>query len=166
MIPDPLHPVVVHFPIVLVVILPVLATIAAVRARRGTRPRRDWATAAVVSAALFASAFAAVRTGEAQEDRVEAVVSERVLHDHEEAAERFLVLSGTLALVALLGLAGGRAGEAARWVATVGSIGLLLAGVQVGDSGGDLVYRYGAANAYVETAAGPVARGETEHEPD
>jgi hypothetical protein len=109
-----------------------------------------------MSAALAASAFVALRTGEAEEDRVEAVVSEAVLHEHEEAAERFLVLSGVLLLVATAGLVRGDVGRAARFITLVGSLGVAGAGVQVGAAGGDLVYRHNAASAYANpTAAAP-----------
>ena len=75
-------------------------------------------------------------------------MAERAIHGHEEAAERFLVLSGVLLLVAAVGLAPRTVGHAARLLAAVGAVGLLAAGVQVGHSGGELVYRHGAASAY------------------
>lgn len=162
MLLDPLHPMVVHFPVVLVVILPIFAIITALRARDSTRPAKAWALTAVLAAALFVSAFTAVRTGQDQEDRVEEVVPRQAIHTHEEAGERFLVLSGALALVAIAGLLGGRAGEAARWVATAGSVALVIAGVQVGHSGGELVYRHGAASAYVTSGSGPAVSAETD----
>ncbi|HEU0077184.1 MAG TPA: hypothetical protein VFQ76_06020, partial [Longimicrobiaceae bacterium] len=116
MLPDPLHPAVVHFPIVLMILLPffALGALWAIRrgSRRGSRPRMAWALPLAVSAALAASALAAVRTGEAQEEKVEDVVGERALHEHEEAAERFQILAGVLLLVAATGLAGGRVGTA------------------------------------------------------
>ncbi len=114
MLLDPLHPMVVHFPIVLVVILPIFAVVTALRARDSAHPGKAWALTAILAAALFVSAFTAVRTGEDQEERVEEVVAQQAIHTHEEAAERFLVLSGALALVAIAGLLGGRTGEAAR----------------------------------------------------
>ena len=42
----------------------------------------------------------------------------------------------------------GNVGRAARLVSAVGALGLVAAGVQVGHTGGTLVYREGAANAY------------------
>jgi uncharacterized membrane protein len=162
MIPDPLHPMVVHFPIALVVMLPLFTLGALLAIRRGAAPRRVWAIPLAVAAALTLSGWVAVQTGEREEDRVEALVGESALHTHEAAAERFLVLSGVLLLVAGAGLAGGTLGTAARLVATAGSLGLVLAGVQVGGSGGDLVYRHGAASAYVQDAAAPSA---TAHRP-
>ncbi len=148
MIPEPLHPAVVHFPIVLVVILPIAAVVALLVIRNGVGAGRAWSVPLALAAALSASAFIAVRTGEAEEERVEEVVPEAALHAHEEAAERFLALSLVLAGVAAVGLVGGSIGRSARLVATVGAFGLVFAGLQVGGSGGDLVYEHGAASAY------------------
>lgn len=153
MLPDPLHPAVVHFPIALVVLLPVVAltTLFFMRGRAGRR--RLWIIPVAVAAALTLSAWVAVETGEDQEERVEEVVGETALHTHEEAAERFLQLSGVLLLVAGAGLLGGVVGTSTRVLATVGSLGLVAAGLQVGGSGGELVYRHGAASAYVQEGA-------------
>ena len=154
MLPNPLHPAVVHFPVVLVVLLPLFALAALWMIRRGTAPRLAWALPLTVAAALSASAWFAVETGEQQEDRVEAVVSESAMHTHEEAAERFLVLSGILLLVATAGMAAGNFGRAGRIVSTVGTFGLVAAGIQVGHSGGELVYKRGAASAYTQDGSG------------
>ena len=150
----PLHPLVVHFPIVLSVLLPISALVALWAIRKGTRPRWAWALPVAVAAALTVSAYVATETGEREEDRVERVVAERAIHGHEEAAERFLVLSGVLVLVAAVGLAPRTIGQAARLLTAVGAVGLLAAGVQVGHSGGELVYRHGAASAYTDGADG------------
>ena len=76
------------------------------------------------------------------------------MHTHEEAAERFLVLSGILLLVAAAGMAAGNVGRAGRIVSTVGAFGLVAAGTQVGHSGGELVYKHGAASAYTQDGSG------------
>lgn len=148
MIPHPLHPAVVHFPIVFAVLLPVAAAVALWMIRRGAAPRRAWLLPAGLAGALALSAFVALRTGEAQEDRVERVVPRGAVGGHEEAAELFLVLSGVVLAVAAVGFARGTVGQAARIVATMGAVGLLGAGYRVGASGGELVYRHGAASAY------------------
>ena len=149
----PVHPLVVHFPIVLVVLLPVFAAVALWAIRKGTNPRRIWAVPAALALALSLSAWVALETGESQEERVEDVVSESALHSHAESAERFLALSVVLLAVTGVGFMGGTVGRAARLVATVGAVGLIAAGVQVGHSGGSLVYRYGAASAYTNGTA-------------
>jgi hypothetical protein len=147
----PLHPLVVHFPVVLAVLLPISVGVALLLIRKGATARRVWSVPVVIAAALAVSAWVATQTGESQEDRVERVVSERALHGHEEAAERFLVLSGVLVLVAAAGLARGTVGRAARIITAAGGVGVVAAGVQVGHSGGLLVYRHGAASAYTDS---------------
>lgn len=153
MLPDPLHPAVVHFPIVLVVLLPIAALVALWAIHRGRPARWTWAVPLSLSAALALSAWVALQTGEADEERVERVVSESALHEHEEAGERFFVLSGVLLLIVAAGMTGGTLGRAGRILSTVGSIGLIYAGVQVGEAGGELVYQHGAASAYTQDAA-------------
>ena len=150
----PLHPLVVHFPIVLSILLPISVLVVLWTIRKGATPRKAWAVPLAVAAALTLSAFVATETGENEEDRVEEVVARRAIHGHEEAAERFLMLSGVLLVVAAGGLLPRTAGRAARLVTAAGALGLVAAGVQVGHSGGTLVYRDGAASAYTSTPAG------------
>ncbi len=152
MLPNPLHPAVVHFPIVLAVLLPLFVVGALWAIRRGAAPVRAWSLPLAVAGLLAVSSFAAVRSGEAEEDRVEAVLPEGVLHEHEEAAERFLVLSGVLLLVAGAGLVRGNIGTSARLLTAAGSLGLLIVGAQVGAAGGKLVYEHNAGQAYVTPA--------------
>lgn len=152
----PLHPVVVHFPIVLSVLLPISALVALWAIRKGTTPRFTWAVPVALAAALAASSYVAIETGEREEDRVEQIVGHRAMHAHEEAAERFLVLSGVLLLVSLTGLLPRTPGRAGRLLTLGGAVGLLAAGVQVGHSGGELVYQHGAANAYATDTGGEV----------
>jgi hypothetical protein len=149
----PLHPLVVHFPIVLAVLLPISVVAALWAVRKGATTRRAWAVPFMVAAGLTLSAWAALQTGEAEEERVEDVVAESVIHGHEEAAERFLVLTGLVTLVAAAGLIGGSLGRGARIVTAAGSLGIVAVGAQVGHSGGVLVYREGAASAYANPAA-------------
>jgi uncharacterized membrane protein len=148
-LPNPLHPAVVHFPIVLAFLLPLFAIGALVAIRKGARPLRAWAIPLALAASLSLSTWVAVETGESQGERVERVVADQPLDAHEEAAELFLTLSIVLLGVAAVGLVRGGVGSAARIAATAGAIALVFVGARVGHSGGQLVYRYGAASAYV-----------------
>jgi 4-amino-4-deoxy-L-arabinose transferase-like glycosyltransferase len=94
MLPDPLHPAVVHFPMAFAVLLPISAVVALWAIRRGARPLHAWGVPLALAIALTGSSWVALETGEAQEDRVEAIVGEAPIHEHEEAAERFMLLSG------------------------------------------------------------------------
>lgn len=162
--PNPLHPAIVHFPIVLVVLLPLLTVAALWVIRRGAAPRRAWLVPLLAAAALTASAWLAVQTGKSQEDRVESIVPAAALHEHEEAAERLLALSAIVLLVTATGLAGGVVGRAARYVTVAGALGLLTAGVWAGHTGGQLVYAHGAAGAYASAAA-PAGDGRAQGRP-
>jgi uncharacterized membrane protein len=156
MLPDPLHPALVHFPIAFAVLLPLAAVAALVALRRGASHLGAWSLVVALSGLLTVSAWLAVQTGEAQEEVVEEVVPESAIHGHEEAGERFLWLSVAGLLVITLGLATGRAGRVGRTAGTAMAVVLLIAGVRVGDTGGELVYEHGAANAYLDGSAGTV----------
>jgi uncharacterized membrane protein len=155
MLPNPLHPAVVHFPIVLAFLLPLFIGGALWMIRRGDTPRRSWWLPTIVAAALAASAWLSVQTGEGQGERVERVVSERAMDAHEDVAEAFLTGSAVVALIAAAGLIGGVAGRIARAASLVGSLVLVGVVTKVGHTGGQLVYRDGAASAY--TSAGGTA---------
>lgn len=154
----PLHPLVVHFPIVLSLLLPLAALAAAVLGSRAGKPRKFWPAVLVLHALLLVSSFVAVRTGEKDEEKVEeALASDAPLESHEEKAEGFLKATGAALAVSALGLAPGAWGLAGRVLGGVGGLAILLLGMQVGHSGGALVYRHGAAAAYAAHAGGPGA---------
>lgn len=156
MLPSPLHPAVVHFPIVLMVFLPLVAAGALWAIRRAASPRRIWAAPVVLAAPLAVSAWVAVQTGESQERQIESRVAEPAMEAHEEAGERFLILSGIVLAISALGLVGGTVGRAARATTTAAAFGLLVAGYAVGHSGGQLVYGQGGLAA---VAGSPATRG-------
>ena len=66
MLPDPLHPAVVHFPIVLMAFLPPRRTRRALGASPGRRSLRASVVPVAMAAALTLSAWAALQTGEAR----------------------------------------------------------------------------------------------------
>jgi hypothetical protein len=135
----------------LAVLVPVFAVVALVAVQRGARPLRTWGVAAAMFALLAVSSWASIETGEDQEETVEAVVPDAALDTHEDAADQFLWLAVAVFGVATVGVLQGRIGTAARVLATVGSLGLLVAGYRVGHSGGELVYTYGAASSYTDS---------------
>jgi len=161
MLPNPLHPAVVHFPVVLALLLPIFAAGALWAIKRGARPLRAWAIPLAIAAALSLSTWVAVETGEAQQERVANVVADRPLDTHEDAAELLLTLSGALVLLTAAGLVRGVVGRAARGAATVGAVALVVIAARVGHTGGELVYRYGAASAYVPASGNPSASADS-----
>lgn len=153
MLPDPLHPAVVHLPVALAVLLPLLSHLGLLAIERHWLPVRAWSVVVLLTCTLVLGSWAAMSTGEADEERVESVVAESYIEAHEEAAEGFLAVSVVLLAVASLGLASGRAGRIARMASLPLTILLLVAGARVGHLGGELVYERGAAMAHVEAGA-------------
>ena len=154
MIPDPLHPAVVHFPIVLAVLMPLLAAAGFLAIHSGRLPARSWIGVVALQALLVGAAFAATETGEREEERAERAVAERYIEEHEALAERFLVLAALGLPLAAAGLLAGRAGAINRGLTVGLSLAALAAAGSTGHSGGELVYRHGAAMAYA-AAPGP-----------
>jgi len=150
MLPDPLHPAVVHFPIALAALTPLFAALILLAIRSGRTPPLTWAVVVLMQALLVGSTWFAHETGEDQEERVEKVVKESLIEEHAEAADWVLWVAVAGLAVSAVGLAGGSAGAWARAGALAISLATLAAAVRTGHLGGELVYRYGAANAYVE----------------
>ena len=157
MLPSPLHPAIVHFPIVFMILLPVVALGALWAIRRGARISRAWAFPLVTAAALVGSAWLALETGETDEERAEDTVGEAVMGAR-SAAERFLLLRGRFVLIAA-GFMKGRAGKAVRAAASTAALALIIAGYQVGHSGGRIVYGNGASPGISSLAPGSPGDG-------
>jgi hypothetical protein len=155
----PLHPLVVHFPLVLAVLAPIAVLLLTVALLRG-RPAVGLAwLSAFVLGGLAVSAYVAIETGEQDEERVMAITGEDPLERHEEAAELLLVLSLVGAGLAVAsGLVSASDGAVrARLplaLATLAAAGAVAyAAVRAGHSGGELVYVHGAALAHLRPGA-------------
>jgi len=149
----PYHPVLVHVPLGLAAVFPAIALGLTVALWRGVLTRRAWVVAIALQALILAGGFAALKTGEKEEDRVEDIVGERHVKRHEERAEAFLWAAGvTLALSGTVVVLGPGAAVTAAGVTTVASLVTLGFAYRVGHSGGELVYKYGAASAYAQPA--------------
>lgn len=142
-----LHPLVVHFPIALLVIAPILLGIAML-----ARDRVVWARSAALVLVLGSlGAFAAAWSGEAAEGAAERVAAaSATLERHEEGAEVVRAVFGVLALayVSFLVLArgvqfGGAVWRGAHVVVIAGALigSILLA--RVAHDGGRLVHEFG-----------------------
>jgi len=157
----PLHPAVVHIPMALAVLTPLLAI--GVLAFTWRRPSRNAIVLLVAAQGLMvASGFIAMNTGEETEEVVERVVSEGVIHEHEERAELFVwaAAAGLVVAGAALALAQKDRRSAARGAVIAFlavSFAVAFLGYRTGEAGGELVYVHGAASAYTGVAGGAPA---------
>lgn len=164
----PLHPAIVHLPLALALLAPVVLGGLAVALWRGTLGRRGWTVAIAVQGLLVLTGIMALRTGEADEERAEQVVPGAALEAHEERGEQFVLAAGAGLILAGLALAGPH--RSRRWVAAGAAASTLVTaglGLATGQAGGELVYRHGAAAAYARApgAAPPLAgRHDDDHD--
>lgn len=149
------HPKVIHLPMALSALMPLLAGGFLIAWLRNWQPARAWWLVVGLQAILFGSGVVALRSGEAEEERVARVVSEQLIEHHEEHAEVFVWASGgVLVLMVVAASLGKRLGALpAASVATLGTVLVLGLGVRAGQAGGELVYRHGAAQAYRDLPA-------------
>lgn len=141
----PLHPAIVHLPLGLAAALPLLALWLTFALWRGRLPVRAWAGLVGLQLLMVGGGLLALRTGEQDEERVEARAGEAALERHEEAAELFVWSAG-----ALLALSAGvlllRRPGPQRWASlavTLGSVAVLGLALRTGRAGGELVYGAG-----------------------
>ncbi len=169
----PLHPLLVHFPIVLGIILPFAGLFFWWTIKRDILPKKFWSVVVAIALVYSVSAWVASEVGEEDEEKVEKVVYEEIIEEHEEAGERLVWIAGGLLLISLAGIVFKKS-DHARMALVVLSAAAIIPLALVGHSGGELVYKYGAAVAHVpaETKAslmaGKMVMGEHtgEHEND
>jgi hypothetical protein len=145
------HPKLVHVPMALGVLMPLIAGGLLLAWWRRWLPHRGWVLAVGLQAILVGTGILALRSGEIEEERVERVVVERFIEEHEEAAEAFVWASGGVLGIMVLAAAFGsrRPGLPLAAAATLGTFLVLGLGYRTGQAGGSLVYEHGAASAYL-----------------
>jgi uncharacterized membrane protein len=147
---SPLHPVLVHLPLGLAVIMPLISAGVLFAWFKGWLNLRAWAVVVMLQLALAVGGFAALQSGEQDEDAVERVVPESAIEAHEEAAQVFVwVAAATLVLsAAALVVPGQKLKQSLALATVVGTLGVLGAGYVTGKRGGELVYTHNAGSVY------------------
>jgi len=153
MLPSPLHPAVVHFPVAFAFLLPPAALAALLWGARARAARAAWWPVAVLMLLTLVAGVVAVKSGEATEDRAERVVAGRLIHEHEERAEGFMLAAWVGLALAAAGFLKGRPGAAARWAFLAAALVMAAQVTWTGKLGGALVYEHGAASAYAQPAS-------------
>ena len=152
----PFHPIVVHFPIALGVLVPVMGMflIWAMSSKRANA--KSWGIMVFITALYLASAVGAVKTGELDEHNAEELIGRSLVHDHEEAGEKVPWAAGILFVSCLVTYAISR--NKLSWTHKLVTL-LAIAGLYpllyAGETGGKLVYEQGAARIHWNSSSLP-----------
>lgn len=147
----PLHPIIVHFPIALTFILPLMILAFAYMIKVNKMSNSAWLIIIGLQIATTVTGYVALETGETEEHQVEKVVDKKIIHAHEESAEIFV---GSTVLALVLSVAAFFLRKELQFmvqlgIALVSLVSCYLA-YNTGHSGGGLVYEHGAASAYAQ----------------
>jgi uncharacterized membrane protein len=149
----PMHPLLIHLPLVLAMLLPILAAWVFWKIRQPTGERRRiWTLWVGAQMVLAVSTFLASQAGEKDAEQVEKQVPEAALESHEEQGERFVFVTAGTAALSLAGYIPGPIGQSAQVLALIGSLGQLGLVLPLGHSGAVLVYQHGANAAFAQNA--------------
>ena len=154
----PLHPKLIHLPIALAVLMPMISVGLLLAWVRDLLPHRVWVVAVALQALLVVSGVVAMESGEDEEKRVEKIVPKAAIEAHAQAAEAFVWTAGGVLLLFVAGAALPSAiATKAAAAATAGTLVVLFLGYRAGEAGGHLVYEHGAAQAYITGASAGAA---------
>jgi uncharacterized membrane protein len=146
----PIHPALVHVPLGLAIGAPVIAVAILVAVWRGWLPARAWLVVAIVQVLMVGGAFVAVSTGEKDEEKVEKIVPEEAMEEHEESGKWFQWAALIACVVSLVVVVAGNkpVGRPAMLVATILTMLVAAAALRTGQLGGKLIYVHGGARAH------------------
>lgn len=156
----PFHPVMVHFPIALSFILPILILVFAFMIKSQKMSHQAWLVIIGLQIVTTVTGYVALDSGEKEEHQVATVMDKKHIHHHEESAEIFV---GSTVLALVISIAAYFLRKEIQFYLHLGICLMAMISCylvyQTGSSGGELVYRYGAANAYGKIKIAPVQEG-------
>jgi uncharacterized membrane protein len=142
----PLHPAIVHVPLGVAVILPIVAAALTVAVWRGRLPRSVLAVVAGLQLIVATGGLVAMKLGHADERQAALTAPRHAIHEHEEAGEAFVWVSiGVLAVAVASLVVPARAAAAVAAVTTAGTLAVAALGVNAGEKGGELVFHHAAS---------------------
>jgi uncharacterized membrane protein len=147
----PLHPAIVHLPLALTFLLPVLVLVFAWAIKAGKMSKEMWLVIIGLQVLVTATGYISLETGETDEEKVSVIVGKDVIHQHEEAAEIFV---GTTVIALASGIVvwflqpGFQ--DKGRYAVVLLSLLPVFFAFRTGQLGGNLVYRLGGGSAHAD----------------
>jgi len=152
----PFHPALVHLPLGVSLVVPLLAFLATVAIWKGWVPKRTWWVIVLLQAMLVVGGAMGYQTGEREKDLVGGIIDDEPIEAHEHAAQTFMQ-AGAATLVVAVAAAFAAATKFApigHLLTTALSLLVLFLGMQAGHKGGRLVYIHDAAQAHLPENTG------------
>ncbi len=157
MVGVPWHPQIVHLPLALALLLPLVALIVMVCIRKQKFSTHVWILVAGLQVLTTASGYLAMETGEDDERAVAKLVGKAPVHEHEERAEMFVAFSVAASVLAIATIIVKPSVQLylmlTAFVLMLGQMGLAW---RTGASGGELIYVHKAANAHAGKVEEPI----------
>jgi len=144
----PLHPAIVHIPLVLCGLVPIVAGFLAWQTWRGRGSRRAWAVAIALEAVIVLAAYVAANAGSDDAHTIAGAIPRDAIHDHASAARWFeWANDATLALLVAAAALRDKRSAIAGFVATATAALTVAIAFRVGDLGGRIVFEHDAPAA-------------------
>ncbi len=147
----PLHPAIVHLPLALTFILPLLVLVFAWAIKTGKMNKEMWLVIIGLQVLVTVSGYISLETGETDEEKVSAIVGKDVIHQHEESAEIFV---GTTVIALASGIVvwflqpGFQ--DKGRFAVVLLSLLPVFFAFRTGQLGGNIVYHFGGGSAHAD----------------
>jgi uncharacterized membrane protein len=155
----PLHPAVVHLPLGLAFLMPILALVFTIAWGKGWTGKRGWALVFGLQLLLVGAGLFVRWTGEREARNAHRVLARGTIGPHAQAAGTFVWAAAGTLVIAGLGLAlRERQARRAAAAATVATFVVAALAVRLGHLGGELVYVKGAATVYTADSTAALQR--------
>ncbi len=153
----PLHPGLAHLPIGLSFVLPLMTLSVAFAIARTWLPRGAWLLVVMLAGLMTGTGLVTKETGEQEEHRLNNPALEQAIHQHEEAAEWFIIsaVAITLLAVATTFVKNPRAFNVLAFAVGVLAFWPMSVALMTGHHGGSLVFEHGAGQVKATPVAGP-----------
>jgi len=162
----PLHPILVHFPIALGLLAPVILLLVWLGIHKWNWPTRTWSLIPLIYIVLLATSLGAVKTGEIDEEKVEPYLTYGAIEEHEEMGEKIPWVFAALLVLSTTPFLFRSRKKLLMATTLVFSIASIAPIVVTGHTGGELVYKKGAANAHLPTQQQNTEQSNTEKADD
>jgi hypothetical protein len=144
----PLHPAIVHIPLVLCGLVPIVAGFLAWQAWRGRGSRRAWLVAIALQLVIVITAYVAADAGSDDAHVISGAVPRDAIHEHAQAAGWFeWANDATLALLVAAAALRDKRSAIAGFAATAAAAVTVAMAFRVGHLGGKIVFEHDAPGA-------------------